>query len=219
MLGSGAIVARQGDRPITRLLAAAGNGDDAARERLWAVLYDELHAVAVRQVGHDAPGRGLQATSLVHEAYFRLVGDGEAAWANRRHFFAAAANAMRRIRIDYARKRKALKRGGAAGGREAGRQEGGKAGRREGGEAGRYGGTAGPGEPAVFDADPNDLIAVDEALSRLEQIDRRKAEIVSLRYFAGLTVDETAEALGVSARTVDSEWRFAKAWLHKELSS
>ena len=192
-----------GKRPtsaITQLLTAAGNGDTAARERLWDIVYDDLHRVAERQVAHDVPARALQPTSLIHEAYFRLVGDGEAEWANRRHFFAAAANAMRRIRIDYARKSKSLKRGG------------------RGTEAQRHEGTNGDFEPAVLDPDPSLVLAVDEVLKRLEQIDRRKAEIVSLRYFAGLTVDETAEALGLSPRAVDSEWRFAKAWLHNELS-
>lgn len=179
---------------VTQLLDAVGRGDRHAHDRLWALVYDELHAIAQRQMAGEADGRTLQTTALIHEAYIRLVGDGSPKWANRRHFFAAAAKAMRLIRTDGARKSSRLKRGG---------------GRRR--------------EPlddahAAFVEDPATLLAVDEVLTRLEQRDPRKAEVVMLRYFAGLTIDETADALGLSPKTVDNEWRIARAWLYGELS-
>jgi RNA polymerase sigma factor (TIGR02999 family) len=145
-------------------------------------------------MAREASRRTLQTTVLVSEAYLRLVGDADVQWANRRHFFAAAARAMRRIRIDDARKRQRLKRGG---GRPVGQLE---------------------DDPAAFDQDATELLAIDEALSKLEKADPRKAEVVMLRYFAGLSVEETAAALDIAPRTVDSEWRFAKVWLHRELS-
>ena len=190
--------------PITQLLAAAGQGDQAARDRLWAAIYGELHRLAQCQMAGEARGRSMQPTSLVHEAYLRLVGNESVQWANRRHFFAAAAKAMRRIRIDDARKRKRLKRGGGARPRPLHEESV--------PHPQRGWGTLG------YDPDPAEVLSVDEALSRLEQEDPRKAEVVMLRYFAGLTGDETAQALGLSPRTVDVEWRFAKAWLHRELT-
>jgi len=182
--------------PITQLLAAAGRGDTGAPEKLWAAIYEELRRIAGGQMRAEAPGRTLQPTALVHEAYLRLTGDPQFNWANRRHFFAAAAQAMRRIRIDDARSRNRLKRGGDQ--------------------------PAGERQPvdsvaAVFDQDPAEVLAIDEALAKLAEADPRKAEVVNLRYFTGLTVDETAEALGVSPRTVDNEWKLARAWLYREL--
>jgi RNA polymerase sigma factor (TIGR02999 family) len=179
--------------PLTQLLAAASAGDAAAQDHLWSAVYDELHRLAHGQLAAEPAGR-LDTTALVHEAYLRLFGQGPAAWTNRGHFFAAAANAMRRIRVDYARTRRSLKRGGD-----------------------RHRATL-PDEIAVFDDDPEMVLAVDEALGRLAQLDRRKAEVVTFRFFGGLSVDETAEALGIAPRTVDSEWRFARAWLHNALS-
>lgn len=199
--------------PVTELLAAAGRGDGGAHERLWALVYDELHRVARRQMADEAPGHTLQTTALVNEAYLRLIGDVDVQWANRRHFFAAAAKAMRRIRIDDARRRGRLKRGGPQPGNEASRQQGNKV------DASAARAKRVPlDEAVVFDDDPAEVLAVDEALSKLEQKDPRKAEIVQLRYFAGLTVDETADALGISPRTVDREWVFARAWLKRNLS-
>lgn len=180
--------------PVTQLLEAVGRGEADAQEKLWAVIYDDLHRVAQCQMADEAPGRTLQATALVHEAYLRLVGDGDRQWVNRKHFFAAAARAMRRIRIDDARRRKSLKRGG--GDRARPLQH----------------------DPAQDGQNLDELLAVDEALAGLEKSDPRKAEIVMLRYFAGLSGDEIAEALGLSPRTVDSEWRFARVWLHRELA-
>lgn len=182
------------DKPVTQLLAAAGQGDTAARERLWGLIYAELHELAGKQMAREAPGRTLQPTALVHEAYMRLFGREQGAYANRRHFFAAAARAMRRIRIDDARKRKRMKRDG--------------------------GQQPVPGlerSAAVLEPDPAEVLALDEALARLEETHPRMAEVVSLRYYAGLSVDDTAEAIGVSPRTVDSDWQFARAWLHRAL--
>jgi RNA polymerase sigma factor (TIGR02999 family) len=179
--------------PVTRLLNAVGRGEPGAQDELWDVVYRELHALARQQMAAEPPGHTIQATSLLHEAYLRLFGDEYVQWANRRHFFAAAAQAMRRIRIDAARRRQRLKRGG-------GRQ------RIPIDEA-----------VAVFDQDPAHLLAIDEALSRLQRADPRQAEVVLLRYFAGLSVDETANVLDLSPKTVNNDWRFARAWLHREL--
>lgn len=184
---------------VTELLAAVGRGEAAARDRLWALIYDELLVVAQRQLAYEAAGHRRRPTSLVHDAYLRLTNGEHVEFANRKHFFAAAARAMRQIRIDDARKRNRLKRGG-------------------------------PDSPAAVpldavaaasadgDSDPATLLAVDEALKQLEAIEPRKAEVVMLRYYCGLSVDETADALGVSARTVDSDWHYARAWLHRALS-
>ena len=180
---------------VTQLLAAAGNGDQGARERLWQLVYDELHRIAHHQVGQEHRRGSLQTTILVHEAYLRLTGGEGLHLSNRPQFFAAAAEAMRRIRVDDARRRGRLKRG-------------------EGQTAQTL-----PDDPAAAGPDPTEALAVDDALERLEAAAPRQAEIVKLRYFAGLTVDETAEALGISPRTVDSEWRLSRAWLHRELSS
>ena len=179
--------------PVTQLLVAARRGDARASSRLWSVVYDELRRLAQRQLADEGPACTLESTALTHEAFMRLVGDEPVEWANRRHFFAAAARAMRRIRIDDARRRGRVKRGGDRQTQPI----------RE--------------EPAVFDNDPAEVLAVDEALRKLEQVAPRQAEVVMLRYFAGLSVDETAQALEVSPRTVDYEWRMARAWLHREL--
>ena len=182
------------DSPVTRLLAAASQGDPAAKDRLWETVYAELRDLAHGQLRSEQPGRDLQTTILVHEAYVRLVGDDDLQWANRRHFFFAAAQAMRRIRVDYARKRRGLKRGGGRPAEPLGE------------------------EPAAPDGDGAELLALNDALQKLEQEAPRQAEVVMLRYFAGLSIGETAEALGVSPRTVDVDWRLAKAWLHRALA-
>lgn len=179
---------------ITSLLSAVSNGDAGAAERLWRAVYDELHGIAHARMAREGRRGDLQTTVLVQEAYLRLVGsEGAAIPANRRHFFAAAANAMRQFLVDDARKRGRQKRG--AGQRPAELSE----------------------EPATIDCDPAEILSLDEALTRLRALSERKAEIVQLRYFAGLSVDEAAEVLGISPRQVDKEWRFAKAWLHREL--
>ncbi len=182
------------ENPLTELLAAVGDGDATAQGKLWSVIYGELRCVAQHQMADEVPGHTLQSTALVHEAYFRLFGDNKVQWANRRHFFAAAAEAMRRIRVDDARRRGRLKRGG-----------------------GERPSPILDGSP-VFDQNLTEMLVVDEALNGLEQTDGRKAQVVKLRYFAGLTVDECAAALEVSPRTVVKDWAFARACLHRELS-
>lgn len=183
-------------KPITEMLAAAGRGEPGSRETLWRAVYDELRRMARSQMAHERPGRTLQPTALVHEVYFRLFGDGEITFNNRKHFFGAAAQALRRVLVDDARSRKRLKRGGNA--------------ERE--------------ERTVFEAaacddlDLDTVLAVDEALDDLANIDSRKADVVKLRYFAGMNEEETAAALGVSRRTVQLDWNLAKAWLHRALS-
>jgi RNA polymerase sigma factor (TIGR02999 family) len=179
---------------LTQLLNALGDRAVPAHGELWSLIYDELHGLAWRQMADESPGGTLQATALVHEAYLRLIGPREAAWANRRQFFKAAAEVMRHIRTDYARKRKSQKRGGD---RER---------------------TPLVEDMVCFGEDPSTVLAVDEALQELAAVDPRKAQLVTLRYFAGLTIDETADTLGLAPRTVDKEWRFAKAWLHRALS-
>ncbi len=201
--------------PVTQLLGAAGRGDAGALERLWSLVYDELHRVAKHQMAGERPGRTLQTTVLVNEAYLRLVGNQNVQWNNRRHFFGAAAKAMRQIRVDDARRRNRIKRGGGGVGTEARRHGGTEDGARPGGPKA----AALPVEDvAVFDQDPVEVLAVDEALRKLEQTDPRKAEVVMLRYFAGLNREEIAQALEVSASAVDKDWRFARTWLYRELS-
>ena len=180
-------------RPITQLLHAATKGDQAARERLWSTVYDEIHHLAQIQLAGEGRGCQLQPTALVNEAYLRLVGDNQMEWTGRRHFFGAAAQAMRRILVDNARSRGRLKRG-------AGKQP-----------------AALPEDLPSPESDPVRLLAISEALERLERADPPRAEIVVLRYFGGLSIDETAQALHVSSSTVDTAWRFARAWLHREL--
>lgn len=153
-------------QPVTELLAAVGKGDASAHEKLWAAVYDELRRLARQQMANEAPGRTLQPTALVHEAYFRLFPDGDAHFANRRHFFAAAAKAMRRIRIDDARMRGRMKRGG---GQKLGSLEGSANGEPNGSfEA-----------PAIFDDDPIEVLAVNESLEKLAAEHPRKAEVVT----------------------------------------
>jgi RNA polymerase sigma factor (TIGR02999 family) len=182
------------NNPITALLTAASAGDMGAGRRLWSVIYDELRRLARRQMANEGQRSALSPTALVHEAYFRLFEGSDVEWKDRQHFFGAAARAMRQVRIDDARTKNRLKRGGGA-----------------------QPGPLSDGSLA-FDQDPSELLAVDEALNQLEQRDQRKAEVVMLRYFVGFTIDETATALGISPRLVDKEWKLARAWLHRELS-
>jgi len=179
----------------TVLLNRMSQGDAHAAREMFDWLYGELRKLAHGQVGHRGPHPTHQATAIVHEAYMRLFGEGkDVDWANRRHFFGAAASIMRQIRIDDVRRRKRLKRGGD---RKASPLD---------------------IEPAAFDRDPDDVLAVHEALEKLQEVDPRKVELINLRYFAGLTEEETAEALGLSRRTIQLEWRIARAWLHRALS-
>jgi len=177
---------------VSRLLLAFRNGDESALARLMPLVYDELHALARRHLRGERPGHTLQTTALIHEAYLRLAG-ADARWEDRVHFFAVAAQTMRRILVDHARTRGRAKRGGGVA-------------------------PITLEDAAIVAAEPPaDLVELDEALERLSSLDPRKARVVELHYFGGLTYDETAAALGVSAATVDRELRMAKAWLYHEL--
>lgn len=185
---------------VTRLIKAAGAGDPKAAESLLPLVYDELRRLAAAQLSKEPAGQTLQPTALVHEAYLRLVGGESIEWQGRGHFFAAAARAMRRILIDRARRHRAAKHGGDRARAEL----------REDLIADPTPGTGGAGM---------DLLRLDAALARLEARDSRQAEIVLLRYFAGLSIEQTAEAIGVSTGTVKNDWVFARAWLRRELES
>jgi RNA polymerase sigma factor (TIGR02999 family) len=183
---------------VTRILSAIEQGDPHAAEELLPLVYDELRRLAARKMAQEAPGQTLQATALVHEAYVRLMKDGstqqERPWNSRGHFFSAAAEAMRRILVENARRKQRTRHGG---------------GRRRLDLDGV--------EPAIEPADPQ-LLALDEALERLGQEDRSAAEVVKLRHFAGLTIEQTAGTLGISVRTANRHWAYAKAWLYQELN-
>jgi RNA polymerase sigma factor (TIGR02999 family) len=188
------VVTEAASRPVSTLLEQARTGDRQALEELLPILYTELRRIAGRYIHRERPGQTLQATALVHEAYLRLLREGERTWQNRTHFIAIAACSMRQILIERARARGALKRGG---------------------DRHRLtlhdGVAATPGPTA-------DLLALDEALTRLADLDPQQARIVELRYFGGLTIEETAEELGVSPATVKRGWSVARAWLHRELT-
>lgn len=178
---------------VTRLLAEARHGNSAAESRLAEVLYQHLHGMARRAMAGERADHTLQPTVLVHEALLRLVRHDSMEWANRKHFFAVAANLMRRILIDHAREVHAAKRG-----------NGGKVSLDE--------------AAAITDAMSENLLALDEALTRLAALDPRQSQIVELRFFAGLTEDEIAAALDVSPRTVKRDWQVARAWLHNQMA-
>lgn len=179
---------------VTRLLLAWSKGDAAALEELIPLVYDALHGLAERYLAQEGSGHTLQPTAVVHEAYLKLVDQKRVTWRNREHFFAVAAQAMRRLLVDHARRRDAQKRGGAA--------------------------TRVPLEEAAPSIVPReaDVVALDRALEKLATLDARQAKIVELRYFGGLTLDETAVVLGTSPSTVGRAFRLAKAWLYRELS-
>jgi RNA polymerase sigma factor (TIGR02999 family) len=180
---------------VTRILSAIEQGDPQAAEQLLPLVYDELRKLAAEKMAHERPGQTLQATALVHEAYLRLVdADQIRRWDSRGHFFAAAAEAMRRILIDRARDKQCLKRGGGWQRVDLDRLA------------------------AVGDASADDLLALDEALGRLAQQNRPCAELVKLRFFAGLTLKEAATALGLARRTANRHWAYARAWLYETLS-
>lgn len=181
-------------RDVTLLLAKVSEGDSRAAAELLPLVYDELRRLARSRMANEAAGQTLQPTALVHEAYLRLLGGADLKWDGRGHFFGAAALAMRRILVERARARGRIKRGGGA--------------------------ARVPLEDEALAAEPppESLLALDEALDRLTAYDKRKADVVMMRYFAGLSIEETAAALGVSAATVKNEWTFARAWLHREIS-
>jgi len=185
---------------VTQILSAIEHGDPHAAEDLLPLVYAELRKLAALGLAAEKPGQTLQATALVHEAYLRLVLGGDAStprgqhWNSRGHFFAAAAEAMRRILVEEARRKRRPKHGGDR--------------RRV------------DFEQALSIADtPDDILALDEALTRLEAVDAVGAKVVKLRYFAGLTMPETAEHLGIPLRTAERNWTYARTWLHRELSA
>jgi RNA polymerase sigma factor (TIGR02999 family) len=179
---------------VSRILGAAAQGDPHAASQLLPLVYDELRRLAAQQLGREKPGQTLTATALVHEAYLRLVGtDGDQPWDGRRHFFAAAAEAMRRILVENARRKQSLKRGGGLVRHDLEEDQ------------------------LLAPERQEDLLALDEALHKLAAADRVAAEVVQLRYFAGLTQRQAAEVLGISPRTADRLWAYARAWLHQEI--
>jgi RNA polymerase sigma factor (TIGR02999 family) len=182
---------------VTRLLSAIEQGDAHAAEQLLPLLYDELRKLAAQKLAQEAPGQTLQATALVHEAYIRLIGGAKPAagqvWDNRRHFFAAAAEAMRRILVDRARDKHRLKRGGGWRRLRLDRID------------------------LPVNEPPEHLLALDEALQKLAQEDAVCADLVKLRFFAGLTLGEAACAVGIARRSADRYWAFARSWLYDEL--
>ena len=185
---------------VTTLLQAVSDGDAVALGRLTPLVYEELKGIAHRQMSGERPGHTLQTTGLVHEAFIKMVDLDQIQLRDRAHFYALSSRLMRQILIDYAKRRRALKRGGP---RDALTLD----------EA-RDGSSASDG--AAFDAE--EVIALDEALGRLAQLNERRAHVVECRFFGGLSVDETASALGTSAATVKRDSNFARAWLNRELS-
>jgi RNA polymerase sigma factor (TIGR02999 family) len=180
---------------VTRILEAAQQGDPTAADKLLPLVYEELRKLAAHKMANEAAGQTLQPTALVHEAWMRLVGQESPRFQNRAHFFAAAAEAMRRILIDNARRKRALRHGG-----------------------GQQRVDFEPADLATA-SDDEQLLAVNDALDKLAAQNQAEAELVKLRYFVGMTLDEAAEALGISARTADNYWAHARAWLFSEINS
>jgi RNA polymerase sigma-70 factor (ECF subfamily) len=179
---------------VSQLLQAWERGDSSAFDALMSIVYDELRRMARRHMAHQSPGHTLQTTALIHEAYMKLVDLKDVAWQNRAHFFAVAAKAMRHVLVDYARSRGAAKRGGKF--RLVSLDE----------------------AATICEERAAEVVALDDALENLAAFDSRKCQVVECRYFGGLSVEETAEVLGVSPETVARDWRIARTWLHRELS-
>jgi RNA polymerase sigma-70 factor, ECF subfamily len=180
-------------KQVSRLLIAWGEGDQGARDELMPLVYEELHRLAHQYMSRERPGHTLQTSALLNEAYLRLVDQKETHWRNRAHFFAIAAQMMRRILVDYARSRRYAKRGGSA--HQVSLDEG----------------------LIVSEERSAEVVALDDALKALATIDERKSQIVELRFFGGLSIEETAELLHVSPGTVMRDWTLAKAWLRREI--
>ena len=207
------------NQPVTRLLAQWSGGNEAALGELTSLLYRELRSLAQRHLRRERSNHTIQRTALVHEAFVRLVNQQSVDWRSRGHFFALASTLMRRILVDHARARLSSKRGGGLqvesleeledGGTEPADES-------SGGFAGGGGGPGG-GDAGGSDCD-EDITAIDSALTRLAAIDDRQVQIVQMRYFGGMTIEETAQALDISEATVKREWTVARAWLKRELS-
>ena len=180
-------------KEVTRLLVDWGNGDQAALDELIPLVYDELRRLAGRYMRRESEGHTLQTSALVNEAYLRLVDQQNVKWQNRAHFFGVAAQLMRRILVDHARSRSRAKRGGGVQ-------------------------MVPLAEQAVISKELADVIALDDALKNLAEMDPRKSQIVEMKFFGGLTTEEVAEVLNVTSRTVEREWRKAKAWLNRAIS-
>jgi RNA polymerase sigma factor (TIGR02999 family) len=178
---------------VTRILQSIGSGDPKAAEELLPLVYEELRRLATHRMAHEAPGQTLQPTALVHEAWLRLVGNENVKWDGRAHFFGAAAEAMRRILVDRAREKKALKRGGDLKRVDL------------------------DGLDLASPMPDDELLALDEALDRLSTVDTRAAEMVKLCFFVGLTQPEAARELGISLSTAERVWGFGRAWLLREV--
>ena len=178
---------------VTRILNAIERGDSHATEELLPLVYDELRLLAAQKLANEPPGQTLQATALVHEAYIRLVGSETQNWDRRGHFFAAAAEAMRRILVESARRKKSVKRGGDHQRMNLNDAD------------------------LAIEGPSGDLIALDEALSKLSETDPDLADLVKLRYFAGLTIEQVARFQGLSRRTAVDHWAYARAWLRREI--
>jgi len=181
---------------VTRILNAIKGGDARAAHELLPLVYEELRILAAQRLSHEPPGQTLQATALVHEAYIRLVGDDPRSWENRGHFFAAAAEAMRRILIENARRKRTHRKGGDLGKVDL----------------------SGVDPEVGTDLDVDNLLTLDEALTRLAAADPVLADVVKLHCFAGLPLGSVAEILGFSSRTAERYWAFAKTWLYREIS-
>ena len=182
-------------RDVTRILKEMDSGNARAAEELLPLVYDELRRIASGKMAGESSGHTLQPTALVHEAWLRLKSSDQDAWENRAHFFSACAEAMRRILVEHARRKKSLKRGGGA-------------------EI-----VALDDSALVLTAPPDELLAVHEALHTLEAEDPKTAELVKLRYFVGMTMEEAAHSLGLAKRTAENLWTYAKAWLHREITA
>ncbi|MDI6451780.1 sigma-70 family RNA polymerase sigma factor [Anaerobaca lacustris] len=180
---------------VTRILNAIERGDARATDELLPLVYEELRILAAQKLSHESPGQTLQATALVHEAYLRLVGDEPQSWENHGHFFAAAAEAMRRILVDHARCKKSQRRGGNHQRVELESLD------------------------SVVSEPPEYLVRLDDALTKLAQEDPELAELVKLRYFAGLTLEQAAEIKGISRRTAGRYWHYARLWLYREVTA
>ncbi len=191
---SGFLMVDSHDHAVTVVLRAIADGDEQAAAELLPLVYEELRSLARSRMGQLAPGQTLQPTALVHEAYLRVVGDADPGWDGRGHFFAAAAQAMRQIIVEQARRKAAVKHGG-----------------------GRARVDLAEATP-VIEPPTDQVLALDETLKDLEKHSPRKAELVTLRYFGGLTMEEAAAALGVSVGTVERDWRYVKAWFHDRRS-